>query len=174
MSMQEQSKASKWFSSAVSTITDKLPDGMVDISSSKTPPVGEIILYKYDPKTKETLPYYDTNPLVLVIDFTPTGFTGINLHYIPPEVRRQLIKKMKAAKESSRNGVDYIQKVLPMLSAIGGSKLFEHAYKKYLGSHVRSRIAVLGVSTWTITTNLPLQSFVGASTTKVYKNYRRG
>lgn len=169
-----ESKAQKWFAGAVKTLTDKIPDNMIDIRSSKVPPIGELILYKYDPKTKDKLQYYDTNPLVLVLDFNSTGFSGINLHYIPPEIRKAIVKQMKIEKERSTSGIDYIKRVSPMMTGIAGSRLIEHAYKKYLASHVQSRIAVLGVPTWTISTNLPLQSFVGASTNKVYSNFRKG
>ena len=47
---------------------------------------GNMYLFMYDPKHKETLPYYDTVPLVLPFKSVPEGFLGINLHYLPSSI----------------------------------------------------------------------------------------
>jgi hypothetical protein len=41
--------------------------------------VGSMQMFFYDPKTKETLPYYDTFPLVVVVGPAEGGFYGLNL-----------------------------------------------------------------------------------------------
>jgi len=43
---------------------------------------GNMYMYFYDPKMKQTLPYYDRFPLVLPYRATADGFIGLNLHYI--------------------------------------------------------------------------------------------
>ena len=43
--------------------------------------IGRMYFYFYDPKTKDTLPYYDKFPLVIPIERYPDGFLGLNLHY---------------------------------------------------------------------------------------------
>ena len=48
---------------------------------------GEMYLFFYDPKHKDTLPYYDRLPLVLPFRKVPDGFYGINLHYLPYMMR---------------------------------------------------------------------------------------
>src|SRR5690606_41052373 len=57
------------------------------ISFTNKPVPGRFYLYKYDPKTKEQMPYYDAMPLVLITDVTPDGWYGINFHYMPPVVQ---------------------------------------------------------------------------------------
>ena len=46
--------------------------------------VGNMYMFQYDPKHKDTLPYYDLFPLAIVIGPAEGGFLGLNLHYLPP------------------------------------------------------------------------------------------
>ena len=55
---------------------------------------GEMYLFMYDPKHKDTLPYYDTMPLVLPFRQLPDGFLGINLHYLPYLARFNLLGEL--------------------------------------------------------------------------------
>jgi hypothetical protein len=43
--------------------------------------IGRMYFYYYDPKTKDTLPYYDKFPLVIPIERYSDGFLGLNLHF---------------------------------------------------------------------------------------------
>ena len=51
--------------------------------------------FNYDPKHKETLPYYDRYPLVICVKLLPDGFHGLNLHYLPPMQRAGLLTKLE-------------------------------------------------------------------------------
>ena len=53
--------------------------------------LGNMYLFAYDPKHKETLPYYDRFPLIFPINKAKGGFLGINLHYLPPPFRAKLM-----------------------------------------------------------------------------------
>jgi len=44
---------------------------------------GNMYMYVYDPKYKDTMPYWDQFPLCLPFDEISGGFVGINLHYLP-------------------------------------------------------------------------------------------
>ena len=52
---------------------------------------GSMYMFYYDPKHKETLPYYDSFPLAIVIERRPGGFLGLNLHYLPPILRAKFL-----------------------------------------------------------------------------------
>jgi hypothetical protein len=52
---------------------------------------GQMLMYFYDPKGKDELPYYDKFPLTVVVDKAPGGFYGLNLHYLPPILRAKLL-----------------------------------------------------------------------------------
>lgn len=58
---------------------------------------GQIYTYQYDPKTKDKLAYYDTNPCTLIFDYKETKdgnhlFIGINLHFLPKDVKLTLLE----------------------------------------------------------------------------------
>ena len=53
--------------------------------------VGNMYMYFYDPKHKETLPYYDRFPLTIVVEPAKGGFRGINLHYLPNALRAKFL-----------------------------------------------------------------------------------
>ena len=53
--------------------------------------IGQMFMFFYDPKNKQTLPYYDRFPLVFPIELYSDGFLGINLHYLPQKYRANLM-----------------------------------------------------------------------------------
>lgn len=171
--------ATKWFKKAAQTIQSKMPPGMIDLKTEKEPPIGELVLFRYDPKHKETLPYYDIHPLVLVCWWTNTDVYGINLHYIPPPIRKKLIEKMLELKDrykpydSKSSKKKYVEAVLPFLEAFGNSDMFSHTYKHYLLSNVRSKFGVINKEWWKVVIKLPLQDFKKASIKQVYADAAR-
>ena len=44
---------------------------------------GEMYMFYYDAKHKDTLPYWDRFPLVFPFSKVKDGFLGLNLHYLP-------------------------------------------------------------------------------------------
>ena len=50
---------------------------------------GMMYLFYYHPKGEQTLPYYDSFPLILLVDIMPDGMTGLNLHYLPINLRQK-------------------------------------------------------------------------------------
>lgn len=125
---------------------------------------GNIYLYRYDPKTKDTLPYYDTLPVVLVLSLTNDGFYGLNFHYLPPASRLILLRKMQAFKlKSGEFLLDH--------SKIKNLDIFsehEPTFKRYLFSHIRSNIRMIPVEDWKHVVSLSLESFVKATKEEVW------
>ena len=60
------------------------------------PRMGDMYMFFYDPKHKETLPYYDTFPLIIMVERAPGGFYGLNLHYLPPVLRAKLFDEFSS------------------------------------------------------------------------------
>jgi len=52
-------------------------------------------------------------------------------------------------------------------------KAFQPCFKRYLTSHVRSRLAKVNAPEWEIATFLPTADFEKASLTKVYRDSKR-
>lgn len=58
---------------------------------------GQIYAYRYDPKHKDILDYYDTQPLTLIYNnwYAKDGtylYNGINLHFLPHEIKLQVLE----------------------------------------------------------------------------------
>ena len=64
--------------------------------------VGSMQMFFYDPKTKDTLPYYDRFPLVVVVGPAEKGFYGLNLHYLPPILRAKMLDSLMEVATSKK------------------------------------------------------------------------
>ena len=136
--------------------------------------VGKMYFYFYDPKTKEELPYYDRFPLVLPVEPYDDGFLGLNLHYIHPKQRITLLDKLTDY-AMNKNFDEKTRLRLSYQTLKSSTRLFESTpcIKRYLFSHVRSRFLEISASEWDIAVMLPVESFVGATTSKVYADSRK-
>ena len=131
--------------------------------------IGKMYFYFYDPKTKDTMPYYDRFPLVIPIESYNDGFLGLNLHYISPKYRMTLLDKLSVT--ASNNTYDERTKLrLNYRYLANASRVFEATpcIKRYLYGHIQSRFLEITADEWDIAALLPMESFVGASTSKVH------
>jgi len=136
--------------------------------------LGSMQMFFYDPKHKDTLPYYDAFPLVIVIGPAKDGFLGLNLHYLPPVLRAKFLDALmdvttnEKYNESTRFDITY-----EMLKSATKFKYFKPCVKHYLNKHVRSRFARIPAPEWEIATFLPTADWQKASGSTVYKDSRR-
>ena len=136
--------------------------------------IGRMYFFYYDPKTKDKLPYYDRFPLVLPIERYPDGILGLNLHYIHPKQRIILLDKL--SEFTNNDKYDKTTKLRLSYDLLkSASKVFEtqSCIKKYLFTHIESRFLEIESSEWDIAALLPVESFVGANTNKVYSDSRK-
>jgi len=136
--------------------------------------IGKMYFYFYDPKTKDTLPYYDRFPLVIPIESYPDGFLGLNLHYIHPKQRLILLDKL--SETATNDKFDSKTKLRVSYSYLAGaSRAFEATpcIKRYLFTHIQSRFLEISADEWDIAAMLPVETFVGATTSKVYADSRK-
>ena len=96
MNSQDAKKSYQWYRDQVRSLGPGMTGTSMlrteTLTSTLTP--GNMYLFMYDPKHKETLPYYDATPLVLPFRLVPNGFMGINLHYLPYLVRFRLLGEL--------------------------------------------------------------------------------
>ena len=136
--------------------------------------IGKMYFFFYDPKTKDSLPYYDRFPLVIPIERYSDGFLGLNLHYIHPKQRMILLDKLSSF--ATNKNFDKSTKLrLSYAVLASASKIFEAqpCIKRYLYSHVGSRFLEITADEWDIAALLPTSSFVGATENKVYADSRK-
>jgi len=135
--------------------------------------VGNMYMFFYDPKTKDTLPYYDAFPLVIPVEPAEKGFYGINLHYLPPVLRAKFLDSLLDI--TSNKSYDEKTKFQLSYQLLKGSQKFRHfkpCFKRYLTAHVRSRFALVPAPEWEIATFLPTADWRKASGTQVYRDSR--
>jgi hypothetical protein len=128
-------------------------------------------MFFYDPKTKDTLPYYDRFPLVFPFGKTENGFIGLNMHYLSYRFRIVLLdnllnfKNTKGIDEKTRLRLSW-----NLLKGISKHKLVEHCVKSYLTDHVQTQIKMISPNDWTSALMMPVESFAKATTSQVWKN----
>ena len=168
-------QARAWLQEKIKTLKPTRESLLRDRQRLKTSSiVGKMYFYFYDPKTKDTMPYYDRFPLVIPIEMYRDGFLGLNLHYIHPKSRMVLLDKLSVtATNRSYNESTKLRLNYEYLSK--ASKAFEAmpCIKRYLYNHIDSRFLEIAADEWDIAALLPMESFIGASTSKVYSDSRK-
>lgn len=135
---------------------------------------GNMYMYYYDPKHKETLPYYDRFPLVFPIKKVEGGFLGINMHYLPLQYRAKLMDGLydtvtnERYDETTRLRISY-----QLLDSAAKFRYFKPAIKHYLTDHLKSRFIYVYPSEWDIALFLPLERFEKANKQKVWSESRK-
>ena len=133
-----------------------------------------MVFLMYDAKHKDTLPYWDAMPIVLPFRKLDDGFIGLNLHYIPPAMRAQLMnflyENLTNTKfdKSTRIKFDYA-----FLKASSKNKYYQPCVKRYLYSHMKSRFFLVQPEEWQISLFLPLAKWQKRSAQDVYQDSRR-
>ena len=162
--------ARNWLRAKVKELTPTSRALMNDRDRLKTnSTIGKMYFYFYDPKTKDSMPYYDRFPLVLPIEQYNDGFLGLNLHYIHPKQRIILLDKL--SDYANNTNFDKTTKLrLSYATLASASKIFEAqpCIKRYLFSQIQSRFMEISADEWDIAALLPMESFVGATASKVY------
>ena len=136
--------------------------------------IGKMYFYYYDPKTKDSMPYYDRFPLVIPIEQYSDGFLGLNLHYIHPRQRIILLDKLSKT-ATNKNFDDKTKLRLSYEYLKAASSTFEAmpCIKRYLFTHINSRFLEIAADEWDIAALIPTSSFVGATENKVYADSRK-
>ena len=138
------------------------------------PLIGQMYMMTYDAKHKATLPYYDRFPLIFPYKKVKGGFMGINMHYLPLNLRADLMDALyetstnKRYDESTRLKINY-----NILDGASKFRNFKPCVKHYLTSQLRSRFLYIYPSEWDIALFLPTERFQGASKGKVWADSRK-
>jgi len=153
-------------------LTNKIKKADKSKLTSKPLP-GKMYLFRYDPKGKDTLPFYDVNPLIITLWTEGKHFMGLNLHYLPPRLRIVFLNKLMAYATSEKlNERTRMKLTYDLLAGASTLKMFRPTIKKYLFSHVRSKFALIPADQWAMAVSLPLANFKKSSNAAVYKHSR--
>lgn len=138
------------------------------------PKPGSMYMYLYDPKTKDTLPYYDRFPLVFPWRVESGRFWGINLHYLPLPYRAQLMDSLYDVRSNSRyDETTKLRINYQILNSASKFRYFKPCIKQYLFNQMQSKFVYVYPSEWDIALFLPLERFEKASKTQVWAQTRK-
>jgi hypothetical protein len=171
--------ARNWYREAAGKLTSNITPSMFEKRTDTARKVssmefGYMYAFKYDPKTKNDLPYYDTFPLIFPVRMDSDGFLGINFHYLPPTLRAKLMNALystltnKKYDDSTKVKISY-----SILQSASKYRFFKPMLKKYLRSQIRSQFLEIQVNEWDIAIFLPTESFRKADTGRVWEDSRK-
>ena len=130
---------------------------------------GDMCMFVYDPKLKQTLPYYDTFPLAILVGPAKGGFYGINLHYLPPKVRAVFLDKLGDIVSNNKfNATTKFRITYNLLKATKNYKYFKPCFKHYLSQNISSDVMKVSAAEWNIAIFLQTASWRKASESKIW------
>lgn len=135
---------------------------------------GEMYMYHYNAKHKDTLPYWDRFPMVFPFRVEPTRFWGLNLHYLPLKERAILMDALYTLTNNTRYDESTRLKMsYEVLAGASKFRLFKPCIKQYLYSQLASKFIYIYPSEWDIALFLPVERFVGATKSQVFKDSKQ-
>ena len=166
----------KWFMNKAKTMRGINREELMKeepLSRSGRRIIGSMQMFGYDPKHKDTLPYYDRFPLAIIIKPAKGGFLGLNLHYLPPILRAKFLDALMDNVTSKKSDDAKFDLTVRLLAGTSKLRYYEPCIKHYLNAHVKSKFAEVKAPEWEIATFLPTAQFQKASNTKVYADSRK-
>ena len=171
------SNALKWFKRNVNKLVKGTKLGFNDVveglqeAGPKTRRVGKMYMFRYLPKGRNKLPYYDTFPLIITITFNRKYITGLNLHYLPPKYRQILFNRLLDITNNEKfDNTTRIKLTYDVLKSFKKFRYFKPCFKKYLRRRIKSEMLFVPPADWGIAINLPTERFRKANKRKVWKD----
>ena len=152
-----------WYKKKVADLSNRISAArlMSDNKLKKAPTFNKLHFFRYDPKLKATLPYYDTFPLVMPIQSAKGGFLGINFHYLPIPLRMKLLETLDRRNFTGNySKLKNIREVKPTI-------------KHYLRRQFVSGFLELEEDDYAPAIFMPVAQFRKASASQVWRDSRR-
>jgi len=166
-------KAMKWFRKRIKQIEHVDQGDLLKDKNRRTTMLtpGKMYMYRYSPKHKDTLPYYDIYPLIFPIAKYDDGHLGINVHYLPPKHRAVLLQRlMDFATNKQWDETTKIMMSWDLLKKSSKFNLVVPCIKRYLKNHVRTKYLQIESYDWAPAIFLPTASFKKATRKEVWKD----
>lgn len=135
---------------------------------------GKMYMFFYDPLTKTKLKYYDRFPCILLYKRSISGFSGINFHYLPYQMRVHLLYRLMQYKTNAK--MDENTRIRFQWAAIKGVAKFAPAipaFHNYNFAGLRSNFREIRAYDWTTAVILPVEQFVKLSDDRVWDRSRQ-
>lgn len=158
-------KSSRWFKQQIKLLSstqitgDRLLralDDSANIVRNIIP--GDMYLFKYDPKTKDTLPMWDVFPLIIPFKYVNDGFLALNFHYLPYQKRVILLDNLSKFNNNSTNlKIKFSWDLINGMSKLSDAK---QCVKRYIKYHIISNVRRIEPRNWATALLLPVEQFV--------------
>ena len=152
-----------WYKKKVADLSNRISAArlMRNNKLKKAPSFNKLHFFRYNPKLKATLPYYDTFPLVMPIQSAKGGFLGINFHYLPIPLRMKLLETLdRRGFSGDYSKLKNIREVKPTI-------------KHYLKRQFVSGFLELEEDDYAPAIFMPVAQFKKASASQVWRDSRR-
>lgn len=171
----DTSKSIQWYQAQVAKLGKISPSDLLKEGKQVTTIFpGEMYMFRYDPKLKESLSYYDTFPLTLPFRRVPGGFLGINFHYMPYLLRMKMLRLVSEFAEDPKVDDDtFVRLRWKVIESSTRMAPLTHCVKHYLLDQVQTRFLKIPFPDWVIASQLPVERFEGAHKTDVWRDLRK-
>ena len=141
---------------------------------------GRMVMFQYDPQAKATLPYYDKFPMGFIVDVTPDGFLMLNMHYLPPMLRAnvmdalyQFLPLQEGQELQDKDKLEMMPQPYRILKRYRRLRWYKGCLKRYLNTNIQSRIVTIYPKEWNMALFMPMtRTFRGASAQQVWRDTR--
>lgn len=135
---------------------------------------GKMYMYIYDPVHKAQIPYFDRFPCMLMYKRSIEGFSGLNLHYLPYQMRMQLLYWLLQYKTNPK--MDETTRLKFSWAAIKNVRKFAAAipcFKNYSYAGLRSTFREIRAYEWATAVLLPVEQFVKMPDDRIWDKSRQ-
>ena len=178
--LKPRSKESNdWFEEKIEEITRPIDRKLLKEEVMRergilTPHVGRMYLFHYFPKGNLTLPYFDMFPVIFMMSIKKEYFQGINLHYLPLEIRREFFQTiMERTNIKAFNKQTYLRVDYDFLNSFRKYRAFKPCFKNYALDRVRGRVVNVPSPEWELVMNLPTAYWRRSSEAKIHAETRK-
>lgn len=178
---ERTNQALQWYLSKIQAIEDNEQDPLTIYETKRKTTFrfcGQIVTFKYDPKLKFELEYYDLYPLTIVIKLYPDGFLGLNLHYLKP-IDRAIFMNSLYKYQGEKELQTIINIKYEKLASSDAMRHYKPCIKRYRYKNMSPKIAVIDPHLWDIALFLPTEKFLTrkrggtSSKNKIWQHSRR-
>lgn len=137
------------------------------------PRIGKFYMFSYLAKHRNTLPYYDRFPLIIVLSINPKEeyMIGLNMHYLPLKIRATLFKSILTFLNNKKwDDTTKFKISWQLLQTLSTSPITHAAVKRYNFSQLRSKFIIVEEEEWDIVLMLPTHQFKGATVADVWRD----
>ena len=152
--------------------TEPEKEKRVSLKSVAKPTIGGMYYYVYDAKFREKLKWFDLYPLIICIEYWEKGWIGLNLHYIPPQARQELLTALMKIGNNAESESRYMQISYNLLQQVSADKMWKQCVHKYIENgkendpidgrtvFIKSKIIEVNPFDWEKVIYLPQEQFV--------------